>query len=146
MERMHIRGDADMRAFAQTFTERLVPRDHAIVIALSGELGAGKTTFVQGVGSALGIEEVLTSPTFVIMKIYELNHSPQGFARLVHIDAFRLKGERHLHVLGWDALVADPKNLICIEWPEQVPGLIPSDALRLSFAIGEGDERIVSYG
>lgn len=126
--------------FADSFALNLAPLAAARVVAISGELGAGKTTFVQGVARALGITETVNSPTFVIQKTYELTGS---FKKLVHIDAYRLKEERELEVLGWNELVSDPGNLILIEWPEKVPGLIPRDAIRVRFDI-EGDGRIIT--
>ena len=113
-------------------SERLVSTLHpdiagATIVTLSGDLGAGKTTFVKGIAKALGIKEHVTSPTFVIMKIYGL--SEQKFKRLVHIDAYRLKGLHHLKVLGWKDLIEDLGNLICIEWPEKIEEAIPRDAV-----------------
>ena len=113
----------------------------ATVITLSGELGAGKTTFAQGIARALGVEEVVTSPTFVIEKIYQLEN--QKWQRLIHIDAYRLKGAHELEVLGWDELVADPGNLIVLEWPENVAELIADSTTRIRFDIGKKG-RIIS--
>lgn len=118
--------------------------DAATVIALSGELGSGKTTFVQAVAHFYGIEDTVTSPTFVIEKVYELTQVP--FARLIHIDAYRIKSEHELLVLGWKDIVADPGNLILIEWPERVPGLIPQNAIRIEFAFVDDDTRSIAYG
>lgn len=143
MER-HVSDREAMEAFAGEFVRSLVPGAAARVVALSGDLGAGKTAFAQGVAKALGVREVVTSPTFVIEKVYDLE--AQGFGRLIHIDAYRLDGAEELRKLGWDTIVADPENLILIEWPERVPGLLPGDARTLSFAHGSGDERIITYG
>lgn len=140
---MHVKGTEGMLYEAERFVRGLSPRaDGATVVALSGDLGAGKTAFVKGVARALGVAEHVTSPTFVIMKIYPL----QGdFRRLVHIDAYRLKGEHHLKVLGWEELVSDPKNLIFVEWPEEAGSAIPASALRLTFRYSEDDGRTISY-
>ncbi len=97
------------------------------VVALSGDLGAGKTTLTQELARQLGVTETLVSPTFVIMKSYKL--TTKNYNLLVHIDAYRLKSSKELLNLGWEELVTDPKNLILIEWPEQVPELIPKNAL-----------------
>jgi len=123
------------------FVTSIQPHDGATVVTLSGVLGAGKTTFAQGVAKALGVEEIVTSPTFVIEKIYALQD--QKFARLIHIDAYRLKGAHELEVLGWKELLADSGNLILLEWPEKVAEAIPADATRISFEIN-GEERIIS--
>jgi tRNA threonylcarbamoyladenosine biosynthesis protein TsaE len=144
---MEILGIEAMNTHARKFVATLKPRSdsQATVVALSGDLGAGKTTFAQGVARALGVEEQVTSPTFVIEKIYQLNQPfdhAQGkqFARLIHIDAYRLNDAHELEVLGWKEIVADPSNLIVIEWPERVTDLIPSDAIHISLE-GSSDSR-----
>ena len=96
-------------------------RDEALVIGLSGHLGAGKTAFTKIVAKTLGVEEEVTSPTFVIMKMYEMNaQNLVPWKRLVHIDAYRLERSEELAALDWEKLVADKNNLILIEWPENV--------------------------
>jgi tRNA threonylcarbamoyl adenosine modification protein YjeE len=129
---------------ARRFVGALISRqEHAVVVTLSGELGAGKTTFAQEVARALGVEEAVTSPTFVLEKVYALER--QKFSRLVHIDAFRLKSSHELKVLGWDELLRDPQNLIVLEWPEHVADVVPKDAIRITLR-GSGDTRDISYG
>ena len=103
----------------------------ATVIALQGELGSGKTTFAQAFGKIFGVKENMLSPTFVIMKFYEVDW--RGFKKLIHIDAYRIEKEEELLRLGWEEIVNDPENIILIEWPENVPGLIPEDAKRIHF-------------
>ena len=140
---MIVRGKDAMESEAARFVATLLPRtDAATVVALSGDLGAGKTAFVKGAAKALGVTEHVTSPTFVIMKLYPLRGA---FKQLVHIDAYRLKGEHHLKVLGWDDLVRDPTNLIFVEWPEEAGGAIPASALRLTFRYSEDDGREIEY-
>lgn len=124
------------------FVSEISPKkDGATVVTLSGDLGAGKTTFTQGIAAALGVTETVTSPTFVLEKIYAL--TGQKWERLVHIDAYRLKGAHELGVLGWMELVADPVNFIVLEWPERVEGAIPEDAIKLKFET-KGDEYSIS--
>ncbi len=139
----HVDAEA-MADFAASFVASRSPNgEEATVVTLSGELGAGKTTFAQGLARALGVEEVVTSPTFVIEKIYQLDN--QKFQRFVHIDAYRLNGAHDLEVLGWRELIADPGNLIVLEWPERVPGIIPKSAVKLRFDIENGgDRRIIT--
>ncbi|MBI2086764.1 MAG: tRNA (adenosine(37)-N6)-threonylcarbamoyltransferase complex ATPase subunit type 1 TsaE [Candidatus Zambryskibacteria bacterium] len=103
----------------------------ATVIALQGELGSGKTTFAQAFGKILGVTENMHSPTFIIMKIYNVDW--RGFKKLIHIDAYRIEKEEELLHLGWKEIVKDPENLVLIEWPERVEGLIPKDAKRILF-------------
>ena len=109
--------------------------DEAFVAGLSGHLGAGKTAFVKAVANEVGMEEGVTSPTLVIMKSYEIdtnksaakNATQNGaFKRLVHIDAYRLERREELEALRFEEIVADPGNLVMIEWPENV-GLTMND-------------------
>ena len=105
--------------------------DTAFVVGLSGDLGAGKTTFTKEVARILGVVETVVSPTFVIEKIYKLTGSV--FENLIHIDAYRLKNPAELTVLGWDELIKDPKNLILVEWPENIKGCLPDRSLSVNF-------------
>lgn len=110
----------------------------ATVVALQGELGSGKTYFVQNFGKVFGVEENMPSPTFVIMKSYNIDPAKtgqvwHGFKKLIHIDTYRLEQEQELINLGWEEIVKDSENIIFIEWPERIPGLIPPDAKRIYF-------------
>ena len=127
----------------QNLVESLHSGPTAVVVALQGELGAGKTTFTQEVGKLIGITENMHSPTFVIEKIYQIDF--KGFKKLVHIDAYRLEKESELLHLGWEELVKDPENLILIEWAENVPGLIPTDAKKISFKHVDENTREINY-
>ena len=96
-------------------------RDGALVVGLSGHLGAGKTAFTKAVARELGITEDITSPTFIILKMYAIPDSYTGpWKRLVHIDAYRLERSEELLALNWKQIVSDASNLILVEWPEQV--------------------------
>ncbi len=118
--------------------------DKATVVALSGDLGAGKTAFVKELGHFLGIHrQEVTSPTFVIMKMFSISH--KSFSHLIHIDAYRLESEKELLNLGWDNLVNDSKNLILIEWPEMVAGLIPKNAEKISFKFVDEETREINW-
>lgn len=102
----------------------------ATVVGLQGELGAGKTYFAQNLGKMMGVER-MPSPTFSIMNFYDVDW--HGFKKLVHIDAYRLEHEDELAKLGWSALIENSENLILVEWPERVEGLMPKDARRIHF-------------
>jgi len=130
---MEARSLDAFRQQAREFTLSLGPGSAARLVTLTGELGAGKTTFVQEVARTLGVEETVSSPTFVIEKRYELRG--QTFAHLIHIDAYRLKSEEELLKLGWHELLADSGKLIFLEWPERVPRLIPEAAVRVQIDI-----------
>ena len=104
--------------------------DKAKIVALSGDLGAGKTTLTKEIGKLLGIKNNIISPTFVIMKIYEINTSSEyytKFKKLIHIDAYRLNKASELLKIGWQELIEDKDNLIIIEWPERVEECLDND-------------------
>lgn len=116
---------------------RGIETTHALVLALNGELGAGKTTFVQGFSRALGIKDRITSPTFVLMKIYKLAQKKFTFKHLVHIDCYRIDRSDELLHLGLDEILGDPDAIILIEWANRIKKILPSDAITLNFGHGK---------
>lgn len=134
----------ELADFAKEFVAELpqVPGPSAHIVGLKGELGAGKTTFVQLVARELGVADTVGSPTFVIAKTYPIDHAP--FSRLVHIDAYRLASGEESGI-GWTAYASDPANLVFVEWPENLTGF-PSDAATLAFAVtGEKTRTILHH-
>ncbi len=115
---------AETEKIARDFVSDFSPlEDRAFVVGLYGDLGSGKTTFTKSVASILGVEDTVTSPTFVIEKIYELTNSE--FKHLIHIDAYRLEKSEELLHLGWEKIISEKENLILIEWPEKVADIMP---------------------
>jgi len=114
----------ETREIAKEFLTKLASRkDGATVVGLFGDLGAGKTAFTQAIAKELGIKRKVNSPTFVIMKKYDLKH--KDFKNLFHLDAYRLKNEKELLSLGWEEMISNPKNLVFIEWPENIKKAMP---------------------
>lgn len=126
-------------AVAQSLLTKLSPQPQATVLALHGDLGAGKTTFVQQFAQALGVTESITSPTYVIQKQYLLTGD---WDQLVHIDAYRIEDPDELARLGWVELTTLPSTIICIEWAERVAELLPPDTHHLSLALSGGGRQI----
>jgi len=93
-------------------------RDKAVVLALSGDLGAGKTTLVQTIARDLGVIEVVTSPTFVIMKQYET--SDKYFSKLIHIDAYRIGSAQNLIAIGAEEYINNKNTITIIEWVDRI--------------------------
>lgn len=108
----------------------------ACIIGLVGELGAGKTTFIQGFANALGIEDKVLSPTFLLVKRFEI--PPSAIARksgrkyFYHIDAYRLEHETQLDALGIVEIINDPGNLVVIEWADRWKKVLPSHTIWIS--------------
>ncbi len=90
------------------------------IIALEGDLGAGKTTFVKGLARAFGIKQHVTSPTFVLMKVYAMGHKPSAISQLVHVDCYRLDEPQELFYLGLEEYLNKPDSLVVIEWADKI--------------------------
>jgi len=138
---MNIGSVEEMKQFAENVLNDVRPGKEAAVIGLSGDLGAGKTTFAQHISRILGVEETVTSPTFVIQKMYPL--IGQEFDKLVHIDAYRIEDPHELEILRWHHTIADPKNIILIEWPEKVKELLPKKTKMIHFSYIDDENREV---
>ncbi len=110
------------------------------IFALQGNLGAGKTTFIQGVAKALKIKQKILSPTFVILKDFALPKNP-NFSKFYHIDCYRLNDPSEIITLGFKEIIKNPKNLIFIEWPERIKKLLPSNAVWIKFKIQNKNKR-----
>jgi tRNA threonylcarbamoyl adenosine modification protein YjeE len=135
-----------LEAVAARFVSTLAPaKAGATLITLSGQLGAGKTAFTKAVARVLGVEEVVSSPTFVLEKIYQLAPD-KPFRRLIHIDAYRLETGSDLTPLGFDELMKDEGNLILLEWPEKVSDALPAPAVNISIEVLADDTRKIVYG
>lgn len=113
--------------------------DGATVLALSGDLGAGKTTFTKALGKLLGVVEELASPTFIIMRRHETTHA--HFQTLYHIDAYRLESATDIEKLGFHTLLADTNALIVVEWPERLGDALPEDTIRATITHVSQTER-----
>lgn len=111
----------------------------ATILALSGPLGAGKTSLVQSIAKELGISEKVVSPTFVIAKWYKTQD--KDFEELVHIDAYRIEEEDELVPLGFHDLLEKKNTLIIIEWPERLPKALSENKASLFILDHENDIR-----
>ena len=142
-----IRTLPELEAEATRFAASLAPREEgATLVTLSGELGAGKTAFTKALALALGVEETVTSPTFVLEKIYKLGHPMSKFKHLVHIDAYRLESGAELAALGFDEILLGAGNLVVFEWPERAGDVLLAPAVRVSLVVNEDGSRTISYG
>lgn len=120
------RSPGEMQARAEALA-RVLPPD--CTLALHGDLGVGKTTFVKGLARGFGIRESITSPTFTLFSIHK------GTTRtLVHLDAYRLENDRQAEALMLEDFLVSPWCL-AVEWPERIPSWIPPDAIHLELSI-----------
>jgi len=116
-----------------------------LVVGLEGDLGGGKTTFLQGFAEGLGIKEKILSPTFIIMRAFQIPKSrSSSFSRFYHIDCYRVKKPKELSILGFGEIVADPKNIVAIEWAGRVKRILPKNMTSLKFKfVGQNSRKII---
>lgn len=108
------------------------------ILALSGPIGAGKTTFVKAFAAALGIEKTIVSPTYTLLQPYTLPRAVNGIKTLVHIDAYRLESAEELTAIGFEDFLNDPTALIVIEWAEKVEKiLVNQKIITLNFSMDD---------
>jgi tRNA threonylcarbamoyladenosine biosynthesis protein TsaE len=132
--RTRTRSTDETLELAGTVGELLRPGD---VVALVGDLGAGKTVFARGVARALGVTEPVLSPSFTIVREYD------GRTPLVHVDVYRIDTVQELHDLGFEELVRDDAVTL-VEWGDMIDGLLPADRLDVRLAPGAtDDERVI---
>ena len=138
----HIHTLADWDPF---ISDLLPSLKSGTIIALSGPLGAGKTTFVQSLARVLGISSIPTSPTFSLVRTYPIKqHS--SIKKLIHVDAYRLDNEKDVATLGLEDLLAEEGSLMCLEWPEQVESWLQQHThiIRMTIVQNPDDSRTVS--
>lgn len=136
------------KSFANSLRAMPVGRQGGIIIALTGDLGAGKTTFAQGLASGLGIEDQIISPTFVLMRLHDLTPNTQhsNLQVLSHVDLYRLEDniEEEIKKIGLSDLWNNPESITIIEWADKARDIIPANAIWINIEkIGE-EERMIT--
>ncbi len=107
------------------------------VVLLSGELGAGKTVFVQGIARGLGFDGAVSSKSFVLLGEYA------GRVKLYHADLYRLDDPEQVQELGLDEISAD--GVLVVEWPERAPGVLPEEHILVAFELSGDETRTLSF-
>ena len=130
------RAPDETRKVGAALAELLVPGD---VVSLTGDLGAGKTAFVQGAARALGVQEPVTSPTFVLVRQY------RGDVPVHHVDVYRLDRVQEVLDLGFEDLL-DPSGVVFVEWGDAIDALLPNDFLRVEITTGDDARRLSFAG
>lgn len=138
------KSEKETKNFARKFAKEALKMPGPVVISLEGDLGAGKTTFTQGFAGGLGIKEKIQSPTFVILKIYDI---PKNNKNLIHVDAYRLQA-KDFKVLGWKEFInppaGGPQNIILVEWGNKIKNILPKNTVRILFEHDKKNSRIIN--
>ena len=128
----HINLDErEMVKWGRELGEAIVP---PLVISLTGDLGAGKTTLAKAICEGFGVAEPVTSPTYALVHRYEAEKSP-----VYHVDLYRLDNESQLTNIGWDDLLSE-RAVVIVEWPERAGDRMPQDHLHIDLEYLEGDQ------
>lgn len=130
----------------------------ALIIALHGELGAGKTTFAQGLAKGLKIKRRIISPTFIIVRIYRIktdySSSKQSASRssrqaltinFYHIDLYRIENQKDIEGLGVEEILRNPENIVVVEWAERLGDLLPKKRVDVYFEYLDEKKRKIIY-
>ena len=159
MSTIHIENIDDLASAAQKFVDEMGENR---VFAFYGKMGAGKTTFIKAICEALGVEDVVTSPTFAIVNEYMTPHPPLGRAignvkesrefplkggrgSVFHFDFYRIKNLREAYDIGCEEYFYSG-NPCFIEWPEMVEELLPEDTVKVCIEVLDNESRIVTVG
>ncbi|MEK7599242.1 MAG: tRNA (adenosine(37)-N6)-threonylcarbamoyltransferase complex ATPase subunit type 1 TsaE [Patescibacteria group bacterium] len=133
-----------MRRFARILAEELlkIRPKQSLLIALSGQLGGGKTTFVQGFAKGLGIRGKVQSPTFIIQKIYRLK--TKNYKLFAHIDAYRFTKPNEILALGWQGLIQNPGNIVIVEWAENIKKFLTKNRIDIKIDFVSKNKRKIT--
>ena len=115
----------------------------ALILALKGDLGSGKTTFSQGFLRELGVKRKINSPTFVLIKRYKL--SIAGYKNIYHLDCYRLKKSKEILDLGLKEVLKNPENIVLIEWAEKLKRYLSGNTVWVKFEHKEEDKRVIRF-
>jgi tRNA threonylcarbamoyladenosine biosynthesis protein TsaE len=131
-----------LREAARQFINANALQEKGLVIAFYGKMGAGKTTFIKALCEELGVEDVITSPTFAIVNEYSLPLGGRLEGALYHFDFYRIKKIEEVYDMGYEDYFYSG-NLCLIEWPELIEDLLPEDALRVTIEEQPDGSRLV---
>jgi len=141
MKKIITNSEKETVELAKKYASKLKGRE---VIGLIGELGAGKTIFTKGLAAGLGVKQTITSPTFVLMKIYPIRNSKFEIRNLVHIDAYRIKTPQDIIAIGAQEYFNRSDTVTVIEWADRVKKILPKKTKIVNIIYKE-DKRIINY-
>ena len=134
---------------AESIKEKPLKTKGALVIGFQGNLGSGKTTFIQGLAKGFKIKQYLTSPTFVLLKRYKVPNYKlliTNYKHLHHLDCYRLNKAKDLLELDFKEIINDNENIVLIEWAEKVRSILPKDTIWIKFKTISEKKRKITYG
>ena len=138
VKKISLKNGMEMEKFGESFALSLHGGE---VLALEGNLGAGKTTLTKGIAKGLGIDpRTVTSPTFVLMNVYPVTQA-LAITQLCHVDTYRLNSPQELINIGIREYLSDPCTVTIIEWPELALAFLPPDTIYIRITFSDNEER-----
>lgn len=146
MSNVITKSDNETKELAKNFIEDFIKEDNGNVVLLHGNLGAGKTTFVKGIMDYFGISsDKVKSPTFIIMKKYDIDEGENKFNQLYHLDAYRVNSYEDIKTLEIEKILLDKNKLFLIEWPDNISDFDFGKKIDINFEYGDSEnERVIS--
>jgi len=148
MKIINTKNEKQTKKLGENFARKIVKaglQKNAVVVALNGNLGSGKTTFLQGFAYGLKIKEKILSPTFVIQKKFKIIGEFENF---YHMDCYRIENPSEILDMDFKKIILNPKNIIAIEWPEKIKKYLPRHTIFIDFEFIDETKRnvIINYG
>lgn len=141
----------ESKKIAQDFARKILNEKKsergALVLALYGDLGSGKTTFAQNFAEALGVKEKIKSPTFIIFRKSKIENKKWreiGFENFYHFDVYRIHNEKEILSLGWEEIISSPENIVLVEWADKIENILPKNCVKINFKHMAGDKREIN--
>lgn len=135
----------ETQKIASDLAQKIIKTKKGAVIAMEGELGAGKTTFIQGFMASLGVNEKVKSPTFVLMKKYKLETGNQKQkTNLYHMDCYRIANYKDLRIPEFEEILNEEGNIVFIEWSERIKEILPKDIITVHIDHVSANERKIT--
>lgn len=140
MNKIIVKNIEETMTFAVKLSSNLKNGD---ILAVSGNLGVGKTSLAQALAKSFGVKEKVSSPTFNIIKVYQINNN--RINKFIHIDAYRLKSSEELLSIGIDDYFKENDSIIFIEWPEKIKDILPERTKTIKMEYLNNNQRIIFY-
>lgn len=134
------KGPKETKEIGKRLAQEVLKGKKPKVIALIGELGSGKTTFIKGFASGLKIKRKIISPSFLIFREYSFFYRKRKY-KFYHWDLYRVSSKKEILNLGFKEIIKNPKNIVAIEWADKIKGILPKNSLKIYFSFKNLKER-----
>lgn len=131
----------ETKELGKRFALKILNQKEKRILSLVGDLGGGKTTFLQGFAVGLGIKSRVLSPTFLIIKKFKIRHAYFNF--FYHIDCYRVQTNEEILSLGFGKVISNPQNIIAVEWGDRIDKVLPPETTLINFEVFNKNKRVI---